>query len=95
MGKNKLIKGILTGAIVGGLITLSDRDTRSYVTRKLQVCGNKTAYYAKNPADAIHQLNLNYAKCSEQIASGLTSALHMLHQLQEVTEKIEKRDNNG
>ncbi|WP_208591642.1 hypothetical protein [Gracilibacillus suaedae] len=95
MGKERLIKGILTGAVVGGLITLSDRETRSYVTRKLQVCGNKAAYYAKNPANAIHQLNLNYAKCSEQLATGLTSALNMLHQLQELTEKVDKRDNNG
>ncbi|WP_163580979.1 YtxH domain-containing protein [Gracilibacillus saliphilus] len=95
MGKERLLKGILAGAIVGGLITLSDRETRSYVTRKLQVCGNKTSYYAKNPADAIHQLNSNYARWSEQLATGLTSALNMLHQLQELTEKIDKRDDNG
>ncbi|MGP4042102.1 hypothetical protein ACTWP4_19670 [Gracilibacillus sp. D59] len=94
MGKQRLITGILTGAIVGGLITLSDRETRSYVTKKIQICGNKTAYFAKNPAEAIHQLNVNYAKCSEQLAAGLTSALNTLHRLQELTEKIEKRDDN-
>ncbi|SFM45933.1 hypothetical protein SAMN04487943_11956 [Gracilibacillus orientalis] len=95
MGKERLIKGILTGAIVGGLITLSNRDTRSYVTSRLEICGNRAAYYAKHPADTIHLLNVNYTKCSEQLALGLTSALNMLHQLQELTEKVDKRDNNG
>ncbi|MGN8646862.1 hypothetical protein ACTNEO_12115 [Gracilibacillus sp. HCP3S3_G5_1] len=94
MGKERLLKGIVTGAIVGGLITLSDRETRSFVINKLQNCGNKAAYYAKNPADAIHQLNINYTKCSEQLATRLTSTLEMLHQLQELTEKIEERDKN-
>ncbi|GAE94409.1 hypothetical protein JCM21714_3564 [Gracilibacillus boraciitolerans JCM 21714] len=92
MGKELLVKGVVTGAVVGGLITLFDKDTRSFVSKNLQTCGSKSVYYVKHPADAIHQLNQGYAKCSKQLSSGLTFALDMLNQLQEVTQKVEKRD---
>ncbi|WP_058306067.1 hypothetical protein [Gracilibacillus massiliensis] len=92
MGKETLIKGIAAGALVGGLLTLFDRDTRIFVAENLKNCGDKSAYYAKNPADAIHQLNEGYAKCSQQLSSGLTTALDMLNQLQEITKKIDNRD---
>lgn len=94
MGKETLLKGILTGAIVGGLITLCDKETRSYVTNQLQKCGSKANYYAKHPSEAMQKLNQSYTKCSEQLSSGLTTALEMLNQLENTTSKLENNKNN-
>ncbi|MDX8046895.1 YtxH domain-containing protein [Gracilibacillus sp. S3-1-1] len=92
MGRQKLVKGIIAGAIVGGLITLTDRQTRVYVKTRLKSCSSKASYYVKNPADAVHQLNDNYTKYSELVSSGLTSVLDTLHQLPDLSEK---RDEDG
>lgn len=92
MGKETLIKGVFAGAIIGGIVTLTDRDTRSYVVKQVRLCGNKATYYAKHPADAIHQLNQNYSNCSKQISKGLSTAIDTLNQLQNTTSKIENKE---
>ncbi|UOQ48871.1 hypothetical protein MUN88_01655 [Gracilibacillus caseinilyticus] len=94
MGKNTLVRGIAAGAIIGGLITLFDRDTRGYVGQKIKSCGDKTSFYVKNPADAMHQLNTQYTRYSQQFSANLTSALHMLDQIREIADKVdlEQRD---
>ncbi|SER57701.1 hypothetical protein SAMN04487944_106113 [Gracilibacillus ureilyticus] len=90
MGKQLLIKGMIAGAVVGGLLTLFDRDTRSFVNKKCLQSKDNLKYYAKHPADFVHQINENYQKCSKQLTSGLSTAMDMLQQLEDVTRNKEK-----
>lgn len=45
MGKSKLGKMMLLGAVVGGALSLFDRSTREVVKRRVET----VTYYAKNP----------------------------------------------
>ncbi|WP_054861216.1 hypothetical protein [Gracilibacillus sp. JCM 18860] len=93
MGKQKLVKGIIFGgAVIGGLVSLGgDRDTRRYVRSKCQVTKQRAQFYIKNPSDLVRELNQFYQKGSEQLSTGLSQALEILNQLQEMTRKIDKK----
>jgi gas vesicle protein len=85
MGKQLLLKGLITGVVVGGLLTLLNRDTRQYVNGKCLQSKENIRYYMKHPADFVHQINSTYQKCSSQLTNGLTQAVEILQQLEEIT----------
>ncbi|KAB8129353.1 hypothetical protein F9U64_15195 [Gracilibacillus oryzae] len=85
MGKELLVKGMITGAVVGGLLTLFDRDTRKYVGTKCIQSKDSIRYYAQHPADFVHQVNSTYQKCSHLLMKGLNQAENALQQLEETT----------
>lgn len=91
MGKQLLCKGIIIGAVAGGLITLFDEDTRRYASRKLSESKDSAGYYVKHPSDALNQFNHGYQKASKQISAGLSSVLSILNQLEEVTNSVEDK----
>ena len=51
MSENKLVKGIIYGAIVGGTLTLLDRKTRDSVVNKTRYVRNEIRYYSNNRAE--------------------------------------------
>ncbi|MFC4401528.1 YtxH domain-containing protein [Gracilibacillus xinjiangensis] len=91
MGKKLLLKGIITGAAVGGLLTLFDRDTRNFVNRKCLQSKENISYFVKNPADFVHQINSTYQKCSSQLTNGLSQAMDIMQQLEEITGNKENK----
>ncbi|MEI4770188.1 YtxH domain-containing protein [Psychrobacillus sp. FJAT-51614] len=48
MSENKLVKGIMCGALLGGAITMLDRKTRDSVMNKSRYIRNEIVYYSKN-----------------------------------------------
>ena len=53
--KNKLVPAILLGAVVGGLVSLADKNTRNSVINT----SKKTIDYAKNPDELKNQFASN------------------------------------
>ncbi|MCA1055935.1 YtxH domain-containing protein [Rossellomorea aquimaris] len=49
MGKSKFFKGVLYGAVAGGLLTLLDKSTRDEVGTTLKNSGDTITKYSKNP----------------------------------------------
>ncbi|MCA1060043.1 YtxH domain-containing protein [Rossellomorea aquimaris] len=49
MGSNKFFKGVMLGAVAGGLLSLLDRTTRQEVGSTLKNSGNYISAYSKNP----------------------------------------------
>lgn len=56
MGTKKLAKGMVIGALVGGAITLFDRETRKDVIRAGKTVGNKVLHVISNPGKTWHGL---------------------------------------
>jgi len=48
MGKSKLCKAMITGAIVGACVSMFDRDTREHTIETAKKVKDKVVYYAKN-----------------------------------------------
>ena len=92
MSKDKLLKGMVVGAIVGGLLTLTDKDTRKYVKESMQNCSKQATFYMQHPTEAFHQLNVQYNYYSKQVSSSLTTVLGILNQLQNATKQWTEKD---
>jgi hypothetical protein len=91
MGKRKLLISMATGAIVGGLISLFDKETRNYTKGKLSNVKSTAAYAIKNPSEAVHQLQDTFDAMSEKFTTGTESAINAFDQVQQTLGKIENK----
>lgn len=88
MGQNKLWKGILIGAVVGGVVALVDKDTRTLVGEKTRSAGTKCQGYVKHPSEAIHNLRVSYESFSSQINKGVEDLLELLQKAESMLNTV-------
>ncbi|WP_079479280.1 hypothetical protein [Halobacillus salinus] len=88
MGQQKLWKGMLIGAAVGGGLMLLDKDTRSYVGQRGRSAGSTCKGYIKQPSQAIHSLRVNYEYVSKQLNKGVEELLELLSKLEDMLNKV-------
>lgn len=91
MGRRKLCTGIILGAVVGGLISLIDKDTRMYAKNKLSTTTNHTKYYLRNPSKAVRNARISFNEFSENFKSGAESTINALEQIEETLDKVIKK----
>ncbi|KGP91017.1 hypothetical protein N780_17235 [Pontibacillus chungwhensis BH030062] len=91
MGENKLIKGMLIGALAGVVYALFDKDTRLEASTCVKRTSGKIREYAAHPSDAIHDFRLKYEHMAQAVTAGSEQAVHILDQLNEFLEKIESQ----
>ncbi|WP_077624325.1 hypothetical protein [Sediminibacillus massiliensis] len=92
MSESKLLKGIIIGATVGGLISLADKSTRVEVSRNLKKAGDRTNYYLKNPSDVIQGVRSCYEQLASNLFTGADSVVEMLSDIQQTIEKVSSTD---
>lgn len=88
MGKKTFIKGIVIGAVVGGLVTLYDRDVRSYVKTASCNCLERTKTIVKNPTQALECVQSGLESLEENMEKGLNKVEDTLEQLEDFTESF-------
>ncbi|MBN9655743.1 YtxH domain-containing protein [Halobacillus sp. GSS1] len=88
MGQSKLWKGVLVGALVGGIAALMDRDTRQYVGEKSRATGSKCQSFVKQPSEAIHRVRVNYEAFSAQVNKGVEDLLELLDKAESMLNKV-------
>ncbi|RBP06132.1 hypothetical protein [Rossellomorea aquimaris] len=62
MGSNKFFKGVLLGAVAGGLLSLLDKTTRQEMGTSLKNSGNYLSTYSKNPQRLVESSKEVYEK---------------------------------
>ncbi|WP_078549908.1 YtxH domain-containing protein [Litchfieldia alkalitelluris] len=74
MARNKMVEGMLLGAVVGAAISLFDRETREQVVNGTIKAGEKAAHLIKHPGQVasemkenIHQVRTTLEQVSEDI----------------------------
>ncbi|MFG6149818.1 YtxH domain-containing protein [Halobacillus sp. B23F22_1] len=92
MAENKLITGIVTGALIGGAIVLFDKNTRQYVMSKSKGAGNCCRNYIEQPSEAIHDLRLSYESFSKKLNNGIDEILVLLKKAEDALNKIGEMD---
>ncbi|WP_226584923.1 YtxH domain-containing protein [Halobacillus litoralis] len=88
MGQQKLWKGLVIGAVIGGVAALLDKDTRSYVGEKSRLAGSKCQGYVKHPSEAIHTLRVNYESFSNQVNKGVEDLLELLQKAESMLNRV-------
>lgn len=93
MGRRRLLQGIISGAIVGGLISLLDRDARDYAKKKLKDTRRVTTNVIKNPTETVQSLTDKVEKLNTKISTESDNVINALEQVKGTLEKITKRIN--
>ncbi|MDY0406857.1 YtxH domain-containing protein [Virgibacillus sp. 179-BFC.A HS] len=92
MGKNKLFTGIISGAIVGGIIALFDKEARLYAKDKLASAKTYGAYVFKNPSEALRNASGKVTTFNAQFTDQVDNAINALEQVEETVNKVLKRE---
>ncbi|TMN22829.1 YtxH domain-containing protein [Lentibacillus cibarius] len=82
MGKRKLCLGIVVGSIVGGLLSLLDREARSYAKGKWSDVKSGSSYYVKRPSEAVQAVKDVCNQFNEQVTTGADNAMNALEQVE-------------
>lgn len=91
MGKRKLVRCIVLGAVVGGITALTDRKVRSYTKATFNCAKDKVNFYQENPTIAISKLRLTVNELNHSISTGTDQALNLLDQAEDkLNKQIEK-----
>lgn len=88
MKNNKMVIGVLVGALVGGLITLFDRDTRSATKVQCKNAKNKTYYYLKHPSEAVKNARVACNDFNNTFNKSADSAINALEQVETTIDQL-------
>jgi gas vesicle protein len=88
MGQSKLVKGVLAGAAIGGVLMLLDKETRGYMGEKSRAAGTKCKGYMTQPSELIHSVRINYEYMSKQLNKGVEDLLEILRKTEEILNKV-------
>lgn len=92
MGKRKFYTGIVLGAVVGGMISLINKDARQYAKQKLQQTMQETRYYVKHPSEAVRNVRVNVDQFNQKYSRGVSSTINTLEQIEETLDKLIKHE---
>lgn len=91
MRKNLIVKGMVIGAIVGGALTLFDRDTRLSVNQKIKTTNRKTNYYLHHPSEFVAEVRNQYQAISETLIRGIDTTLAYMADIQRMIDQEEQK----
>ncbi|RDW17206.1 YtxH domain-containing protein [Oceanobacillus chungangensis] len=88
MGRQKLMLGVIIGAVVGGLATLADKETRIYAKTKLNDAKSGATYVLQNPAEAVQNVRNTVDQLNHSITNGAESTINALEQVEGTLDKF-------
>lgn len=88
MGKRNLFAGVLIGAIVGGLATLFNKETRAYTKGKFVTYKEKTNQFVKHPSEAIRDTRTAFSQLNERFSYNAENVMNALEQVENTLEKV-------
>jgi uncharacterized membrane-anchored protein YhcB (DUF1043 family) len=90
MGKRALCTGIIVGAVVGGLVSLTNKEARDYAKVKLSLMKAEGKYCLNNPSQAVRNLRQSFEQFNDNFSSGADSAVNALEQVENTLDKVVK-----
>lgn len=92
MGKRNLITGVVLGAVVGGVVSLTKKDTREYVNEQISLAKEQIGYIVGNPSQSIRSLQTILVETAESAASSLDGTLNAVDQVENTINEIRGED---
>lgn len=88
VGKRTLCTGIIVGAVVGGLVALTDQQARDYARVKLSLIKAETKYCISNPSQAVKNVKQSIDQFNRQFSSGADRTVNALEQIEHTLDKV-------
>src|SRR5690625_1301152 len=90
MGKRILCTGIILGAVVGGLVALTNQEARGYARVRLSLMRAEVKYCLSNPSRAVYNVKQSLDQFNKKFASSTDSAINALDQIEHTIDKVIK-----
>lgn len=87
MGKKTFWTGIITGAVIGGLVTLFDKDARIYVKKTCSQTKATTQYYFNHPSETVRKVRSGVQTLQTNLVKGAETAMNTLDKLEQSLDK--------
>jgi len=91
MGGKNFWTGVISGAVLGGLISLSNKDARNYAKNLANNTAERVVYFTKNPAELVGNLKQTVQLIDEKVSENRESAFNAIEQVDKTINKISKR----
>lgn len=91
MKNNKLVYGMVIGALLGGLTTLFDRETRHRTKLQCQSAKREGDYFLKHPSEAVKKARDACNQFNDTFSSSAESAINALEQVEQTIDKLTKK----
>lgn len=91
MSSSKFWKGVIIGAVAGGVISLFDRTTRSSVMESCQKAAGKVTHYVKHPQEAVEYVKESTGKIRstiEGVGEEVSFIAEKIEELREITPQV-------
>ena len=82
MGKRTLCTGVIVGAVIGGLVALTNQEARDYARVKLSLMKTEAKYCLSNPSQSVRHFKESFNQFNEKISSGADRAVNALEQIE-------------
>lgn len=73
MGENKLLKAVIAGAVIGGIVSMFDRATRESTVATVKTTTERAKYYAQNRDELMHMVEGKIAQVQSLYDSAQTN----------------------
>jgi len=90
MGKRTLLSGIVIGAVIGGAVSLFNKDARDYVKVLSDRAAGQATYYVQHPSEAVNNVKRTLTFITEKIDSNAVGAMNTLDQVENTLNKVLK-----
>jgi gas vesicle protein len=90
-GENKFWKGMLFGAIAGGVVTLLDKDTREAMKGNVRKVSGVVSDVVRHPGEMAEKVKVTAAKLKstfEQVGEDISFIVEKVDELRELTPKV-------
>lgn len=90
MAKGKLYTGIIAGAIIGGCLSLLNKETRRYAKGKYEVTRLRTRDLMKHPSQSLDYARNYMNQFNDQFNRNADQAINAIEQVEQTIEKFSK-----
>lgn len=92
MGQNKLVKSVIIGAVVGGIISMLDRATRESTVSTVKTTTERAKYYAQNRDEFMELIEGKVAQAQslyDTAQTNITKLVENADQLKDLPQTIQ------
>lgn len=89
-GKKTFWTSIVAGALAGGLLSLLNKDARTYSKEVVKQTGETITHYTKNPDETVEKVKESVHTVNNLVSKNTSSALNALEQVETTVNKFLK-----
>lgn len=89
-GRRTFWSSIAAGAVIGGLLSLLNKDARDYSKKMIQQTGEAVKYYTTNPDETVEKVKNAVESVTKLVTENTDSALNAIEQVENTVNKFIK-----